>query len=233
MAESSQPVKDRFGYVVAAVTTLVAVVSLYYSYVQADVARKGLELAWGEKNAKVQRQIADLEKTLAGQPRAGDLAEVLARFAEVQAVLADLQQDTAAAGPDKARAEWEKRLADLQEALAKLRRDQEDKDKEIASLRNEIAGLKATQAWSQLPALSQRTFDRSLSGLDRYLNQQAGPVPLLTPPLGLAWNFPPAAPEPEKPSLWASLWEAVKKNPGTAVFWGIVALGLAVKIFGK
>jgi hypothetical protein len=233
MADSSQPVKDRFGYVVAAVTTMVAVVSLYYSYVQADVARKGLELAWGEKNARVQRQIADLEKTLAGQPRAGDLAEVLARFAEVQAVLADLQQDTAAGRPDRGRAEWERRLADLQEGLAELRRDQEAKDREIAALRNEIAGLKATQAWSQLPAPSQQDLDRSLSGLDRYLKGRPGPALLLTPLPGLAGHFPLAAPEPEKPSLLASLWEAVRKNPGTAVFWGVVALGLAVKILGK
>ena len=67
-----------------------------------------------------------------------------------------------------------------------------------------------------------------------HLKDHAGPTAPLLPPLsGLARDFPPAAPEPERPSLLASLWEAVKKNPGTAVFWGIVALCLAVKIFGK
>jgi len=140
MAATEARQRDWFTPLMTLTTVMVAVCSLYYSGVQADVARKTLEMNFNEAHAALQKDIADLQKQLAAGSSDRNLADVLDHLADLQARLAGQQRQAATGSGGGTLADVQQQMAEVQQAVARLKKDQQNKDQEIAFLRASLPG---------------------------------------------------------------------------------------------
>jgi hypothetical protein len=145
MAEGENRGKEKFGYVIAVVTIAVSMWSLYYSGVQARLARKGFELQLCTSTGKLEKQIAEVHELLTSQQKGHDLATVLERLAQLQTQIAEHEAQLAEQSSDRDLARIHQGLADLQKELAQVQRDRDGKAREIESLRSRVAQLEQAQ----------------------------------------------------------------------------------------
>ena len=149
MAETEAKKRDWFAPLMTLATIVVAVCSLYYSSIQADVARKTFEMNFNEAHASLQKDIADLQKQLAAGSTDRNLADLLSRLADLQTKLAEQQRRAAICG-GVSLADVQQQMADLQASLARLKKEQDHKDQEIAALRASLAALPRPRLTSPL-----------------------------------------------------------------------------------
>ena len=109
MPEPAARQRDWFAPVMTLATVLVAVWSLYYSGVQADVARKTFEMNSNAAHASLQKDLADLQKQLASGATDRNLADLLGHLAELQAKLAEEEKRSATRGGNGSLAKWNRR----------------------------------------------------------------------------------------------------------------------------
>src|SRR5204862_2949966 len=83
MAEGERRGKEKLGYLIAIVTIAVSIWSLYYSGVQARLARKGFELQLCTSTGKLEKQITELHELLTSHQKGHDLATFLERLAQL------------------------------------------------------------------------------------------------------------------------------------------------------
>jgi hypothetical protein len=232
MAESVARQRDWFAPAMTLVTVVVAVWSLYFSGVQAEVARKTFEVTVNEAHAGLQKEIADLQRQCATAATDPHLADVLGRIADLQTKLAEQQRRAGTAGAGLL-ADVQQQLAELQRSFAHLKSEQDRKDQEIASLRASLSA--ASQPRITAPFLSS-------TGPAQITSLAQNPFPL-PGKLGVSgtWNFaaPPIAPavddswQARVKAAFLDLWSIFCKYPGPSFYFVIAALVALSKLFGQ
>jgi uncharacterized membrane-anchored protein YhcB (DUF1043 family) len=229
MGETATRQRDWFAPVMTLATVVVAVWSLYFSGVQADVARKTFEMTWNEAHAGLQKDIADVQKQLATTATDRNLADNLARVADLQAKLAEQQRHASTSGGNLL-ADVQQRLADLQTSLAHLKKEQDQKDQEIAALRASLAAASRPRLTS--PFLS-GTESVPFAGLG---NDSFVPGSKLHLP---GTNLLPL-PAPQvldasdgKQSLFDNIWSLFRKYPGPSIYFALAVVMALSKLFGR
>jgi hypothetical protein len=255
MADNGSTKKDKIGYVVAAVTIVVSVTSLYLASVQAQLAAKSFELSLCSSNANLDKQLAELTKSLADRQNDPALAECLNRLSHFQNEVAD-RQEKFGLSIDRDLAGLQKHFAEVEQEVARLQQDREAKAHEAETLRARITELEhAATVASSAPAPTHHILFGSPSAAE-LLRQKLRPHPKAEPPAPLAapdplrheWKgpeFAPSAkpmmptPEPDR-SLWAQatglfgdLWEVIKKHVAVSIYFGIALLFILGKLFGR
>jgi hypothetical protein len=225
MAESDGLRRDYVNSGVTLVTVVVGVWSLYYSGVQAEVARKTLSLTYNEAQAKLQTDLAGIQKQLAASAPDGKQGEVLSRVADLQTKLAEQQKQFASCRTDEQLAGMQQALGQVQHGLARVQQEQEQKDRELASLRVQLAEAKR-------PPVSTTTLN-STSPFPRLLTRSPDSLISIQPPrVPFKAQFPiaTAVDQPDETWLgWAKtklleLWSLVCQYPAPSIYFGL-ALG--------
>ena len=235
MPETEARRRDWFAPLMTLATVVVAVWSLYYSGVQADVARKTFEMTVNEAHAGLQKDLADLQKQLAAGTTDRNLADLLGRLGDLQGKLAEQQRRSET---NVALSELQQQLAELQTSLARLKKEQDHKDQEIATLRANLA-----------PSPTRPAVSSSLSSV---LTSGSGTVPhsilsrdypLYTNKLGTpsTWKFTPSSPPPPADDSFVACVKAAlrdiggifSKYPGTTIYFALAGLVALSKIFGR
>jgi len=214
------------------ITVVVGIWSLYYAGVQAEVARKTLEMAHNEAHAELQTEIAEVQKCLAAGVPDKDLAAVLGRLAVVQGQLA-AQQKRSTAQP-AALAEVQAKLGEVQQAVAQLKEEQLRKDGEIAALRTRLTeATKPTTTTLAQPAallkprlltrLPEQPFSYGKLGTTGLV-----PLPLVTAPATpdtswLGWAL----------ATWRDWLALACKYPVPAGYFAVVAFLALGRLFGS
>lgn len=153
MAENESNTKDRFGYLIAVVTIFVSIASLYYSAVQARVARQGFELTLNTGTANLEKQVAELQKKVGDQNKGQAWAEVLEHLSQVQTQIADQHAKFSDQRSEKELTELEKKLAGVQQELVRLQQDRDRKEQEVNSLRGTVARLEQEKSQPTTPVV--------------------------------------------------------------------------------
>lgn len=232
MAEGADRPRDLFNPVMTIVTVVVAVGSLYYSRAQADIARKTLEMSCNEAHAKLQAEVAGMQKRLAEGTSDRNLAELLGRLAEVQGKLAQQQKQQALTGGDEVLATLQQQISDTQQELARLKKGQDEKDREIASLRASLA-----TATKPLPATAPLTASDLLRPRPSILESH---IRGTHEALGRLHVYPDLMPDPPEKSLSARVWSILSdigglfsKYPGPCLYFGLAVVMALGKIFAR
>jgi len=247
MPDGENKKKDRFGYLVVIVTIAVSLWSLYFSSVQAQIARKSFDLGLSKANADIEKQFAELHTLLADKQKGQDSAGLLERLAQLQTQIAERQAKFADQHDDKEIAGIHQGLGNLEKDLAQLQRDRDAKQKEIESLRGKVARLEELRALAPTaasgtpskPTLMETLGDRGLipAGSVFMSPSRLGEVRpfALSPGLGSALR---SAAEPQPPAetsgiarFFADLWAAFRKSPVPSVYFGIALLIALGKLF--
>lgn len=232
MAEAVTGKRDWFAPLMTLATVVVAVCSLYYSSVQADVARKTFEINCNEVHAGLQKDIADLQKHLAAGSTDRNLADLLNHLADLQLKLAEQQRRAAIAGSSSL-ADVQQQMGEVQKSLARLKKEQEHKDQEIASLRASLTAAQKPPVTS--PLLSGTgSVPFPLVAKDPFL-----PFSKLNVPR--TWNFQPMPALQAKDESFSSrvnanlldIWSIFCKYPGPSVYFVLAALLALAKLFGR
>ncbi len=230
MADSEKRVPDWFAPSMTLTTVVVAVWSLYYSGVQADLARRTFERTCNESLSALQKDIADLQKHLAAGATDRGLADLLSQLADLQGKLAE-QQKRAGTPGGVPLGDFQHQVADLQASLARVKKDQEQKDQEIASLR---ASLAAQPSQFTSPTLSgTRPFQFPLPRNDVF------PFKKLGAPSGLNFPMQPSLQVKDESltagvrTLLADLRSIFGKHPGPCVYFLIAAIAALFKLIGR
>ncbi|MBL8795308.1 MAG: hypothetical protein JNM56_15490 [Planctomycetia bacterium] len=225
MTESAAPRRDYLNATVTLVTVIVGVWSLYYSGVQAEVARKTLSLTCNESQARLQADLAGIQKQLAAGTSHLKQADLLGRIADLQLKLAAEQKRFANERTDEELAQVQQALGEVQQALAKLQQDQEQKDRELASLRTQVAEAKK-------PPVA--TVSALTPPVSRLLTRSPESLFAAHPPrVPLQYQVPLTTSEPDDSWLaWAKaklleLWSLCCQHPVPSIYFAL-ALGWAV-----
>jgi hypothetical protein len=235
MAEETVRQRDWFAPVMTLATVAVAVWSLYYSGVQAEIARKTFEMTTNEAHAGLQKDLAELQKQLAAGSTDRSLADILGRLADLQAKLADRQKRAAVNGAG-ALADVQQQMADLQGALAGLKKERDQKDQEIAMLRALAPTTKPSLTSGAFSGTGSLTYALTHNEpLPRDVVLPSGTINLPDP-----WHL---APTPslrvEEPSpsgihgAWQHIWSIFCKYPAPSVYFILAGLMALSKLFGR
>jgi len=233
MAESDGPRRDYVNYGVTLVTVVVGVWSLYYSGVQAEVARKTLSLTYNEAQAKLQADLAGIQKQLAASAPDKTQSEVLSRVADLQTKLAEQQKQFASCRTDEQLADLQHGLGQVQKALGRVQSVQEQKDRELVSLRAQLAEAKR-------PPITTTALN-STSPFPRLLTRMPDSLIAVQPPRKLnQFQFPsaPAVDQPDDSWLgWVrsrllELWSLCCQYPVPSIYFGLALGWTLTRILG-
>jgi len=231
MPETTARPRDWFAPLMTLATVVVAVWSLYYSSVQAEVARKTFEMTCNEAHAGLQKDIADLQKQLAAGATDHNLADLLGRVADLQSKLAEQQRHAGISGASSL-ADVQQQLADLQASLGRLKTEQERKDQEMAALRASVAAASRPRLTSPLLSGTESVPLAAALRDDALLRSSKLGVPG-------TWNLS-RMPTPQaldsaadKTSLLDSVWATIRKYPTFSVYFTLAALMALGKLFRR
>lgn len=228
MPEPEARQRDWFAPVMTLVTVGVAVWSLYFNGVQADVARKTFEMNCNAAHAGLQKALAELQKQVAANSTDRNLADLLGHLAELQAKLAEEQRRSS--GGNGSLADVEQKIADVQQEVARLKKEQEQKDQEIASLRDRLAAAQQPRITSPItstnpfPPISPHLKDSLL--FSQQFHPRNLPLPLDPPTVDDSWTG-------RMKSWWLDLWSLFCKFPGPSIYFGLAALMALSKLFER
>jgi hypothetical protein len=245
--------KERSGYLVAAVTIVVSVVSLYFSGVQARLASKGFELSLCSSTANLDKQVAELTKTLADRQKELALGDCLTKLAQLQDAIAERQAQFGLQA-DRGLVDLQKHVAQVEQEVGHLQQDRDAKAHEAETLRARVAELEHP------PAVASNTPDAThhfVTSTAELLRQRLHPHPKAEPAAPAPWPLPeparsdwkrmePPAPNPNllareaDRSLWGQgvallndLWEVIKKHVAVSIYFGLALLFILGKLFGS
>jgi hypothetical protein len=233
MAESDGPRRDYVNSGVTLVTVVVGVWSLYYSGVQAEVARKTLSLTYNEAHAKLQADLAGIQKQLAASAPDQKQREVLGRVADLQTKLAEQQKQFASCRTDEQLADMQQALGEVQQGLARLQKQQEQQDRELASLRMQLAEAKRPPVTT--------TALNSNSAFPRLLTRAPDSLISVEPPRQpFKYHFPSASAVDQPDDSWLGwaktklleLWSLVCQYPVPSIYFGLALGWTLTRILG-